>query len=407
MTATALSQSHVYSVSEITRLIRGALENQFSDVRIQGEISNFKQHTSGHVYFTIKDESAQIAAVLWRSRTTSIQFTPQDGMKVVAFGRITVYETRGIYQLDVRQLQPVGIGELQLAFEQLKENLMKEGLFDASHKKPLPKYPKTIGIVTSPTGAAIRDMVNIIGRRFPPVELVIAPVRVQGYGAAQEIAQALRDLNSYGGIDVIIVGRGGGSLEDLWAFNEEIVARAIYESAIPVVSAVGHEVDTTISDFVADLRAPTPSAAAELVVPNRLDLLDILRNSCYTVTQRLRERVESERNRVQYLIDSYSFNQPRDLVRQYSQRVDEADRRMRDVLRHRFEVLHGKSEELQKRMESVNPEQILRRGYVIVYRGDTVISSARRISVRDLVRMKFHDGVVRSRVEAKETDAGS
>lgn len=394
-------QAHVYSVTEITRRIRGTLERDFSEVWVQGEISNFKHHTSGHLYFTIKDEGAQLSAVMWRSRTGALPFTPQDGMKIIARGRITVYEVRGVYQLDVYRLQPMGIGELQLAFEQLKERLMREGLFDPAHKKPLPEFPERIGIVTSPTGAVIRDIINIIGRRFPAVELILAPVRVQGYGAADEIAQAILDLNAYGEVDVIIVGRGGGSLEDLWAFNEEVVARAIYQSNIPVVSAVGHEVDFSISDFVADLRAPTPSAAAELVVRNRLELLDILRNNCYTMSQLLQEFTDSEREKILHLIESYAFNQPRELVRQHSQQVDEVDRRLRELVRHRFELLRGKAEELQKRMESMNPELVLRRGYVLVYRDGKLISSVKRLKVNELVKMKFHDGVAESRVEGK------
>lgn len=400
MNAIANPQPHIYSVSEITRRIRGTLEREYPDVLVQGEISNFKQHTSGHLYFTIKDEGAQLSAVIWRSRADALLFTPQDGMKVIALGRITVYEVRGIYQLDVYELHPLGVGELQLAFEQLKEKLMKEGLFDLAHKKPIPEFPERIGIVTSPTGAVIRDMVNIISRRFPAVELILAPVRVQGYRAADEIAQAIGDLNAYGDVDVIIIGRGGGSLEDLWAFNEEVVARAIYASTIPIISAVGHEVDFSISDFVADLRASTPSAAAELVVRDRHELLDILSNYCYTMTQRLQDFLDSERKRIQHLVESYAFNQPRDLVRQYSQRVDEVDRRLGEILTHRFELLRRKWEELRKRIESVNPEQVLRRGYVIIYRDGELIRSVKRLRVNDLLSMKFHDGVARSRVES-------
>ncbi len=394
------TETHVYSVTEITRRIRGTLEREFPEVWVQGEISNFKQHTSGHIYFTVKDEGAQLSAVIWRSRTDALLFTPQNGMKIIAQGRITVYEVRGIYQLDVHELHPIGIGELQLAFEQLKEKLLKEGLFDPAHKKPLPEFPEHIGIVTSPTGAAIRDIINIISRRFPAVELILTPVRVQGYGAAAEIVQAIGDLNAYAEVDVIIVGRGGGSLEDLWAFNEEVVARAIYESAIPIISAVGHEVDFSISDFVADLRAPTPSAAAELVVRNRLELLDIIRNFCYTMTQHLQNFIESGRQRIQHLVESYSFNQPRDLVRQYSQRVDEVHRRLGELLTHRFELLRRKVEGLQKRIESVNPDQVVRRGYVIVYRDGELISSVKRLRLNDVVKMKFRDGVAKSRVES-------
>src|SRR5450830_1303089 len=259
-------EKNILSVTEITHRIKGVLEMGFSEVWVQGEISNCKNHSSGHLYFTLKDGSASLSAVMWRSRVAQLLFRPNDGMKVIVWGNITVYEPRGNYQIDCLQIQPVGIGELQLAFDRLKQKLSAEGLFDEAHKKPLPEYPEKIGIVTSPTGAAIQDMLNILARRFPALEVIVAPVKVQGIGAAEEIAEAIQDLNSLSDIDVIIVGRGGGSLEDLWAFNEEVVARAIYSSRIPIVSAVGHEIDFSISDFVADLRAPTPSAAAELVV---------------------------------------------------------------------------------------------------------------------------------------------
>ncbi|MBI4546997.1 MAG: exodeoxyribonuclease VII large subunit, partial [Ignavibacteriae bacterium] len=242
-------EAKILTVSELTRRIKSVLETGFLDVSVQGEISNCKLHSSGHLYFTLKDESSQLQAVMWRGRVMNLFFTPQDGMKVIARGNITVYEVRGIYQIDVLQLQPLGTGELQLAFERLKQKLAAEGLFAPEHKKPLPGYPARIGIVTSPTGAAIQDILSIISRRNPAVEVILYPVRVQGSGAAEEIATAIRDFDRYGEIDVMIVGRGGGSLEDLWAFNEEIVARAIYDSKIPIISAVGHEIDFTIADF--------------------------------------------------------------------------------------------------------------------------------------------------------------
>ncbi len=264
------TEKQVLSVSDITRQIKNSLELRFPRVWIQGEISNFKRHTSGHLYFTLKDEGAQISATMWRSRAGTLLFGPEDGMKVIARGGITVYPPRGSYQIDVDQLTPLGVGELQIAFERLKQKLVAEGLFDEGRKRPLPELPSRIGIITSETGAALHDIRTVLNRRFPAIEVLLIPVRVQGPGAAEEIASAVKDMNRYGKIDVMIVGRGGGSLEDLWAFNEEIVARAIYASEIPVVSAVGHEIDFTIADFVADLRAPTPSAAAEMVVPGSI-----------------------------------------------------------------------------------------------------------------------------------------
>jgi exodeoxyribonuclease VII large subunit len=389
----------ILSVSELTRHIKTVLEDGFPEVLVSGEISNFKRHSSGHLYFTLKDETSQIQAVMWRGRAMSLFFTPQDGMKVVARGGITVYEVRGIYQIDVVQLQPMGIGELQLAFERLKKKLMTEGLFDPEHKKPLPKYPQRIALVTSPTGAAIHDMLTVLSRRFPAVEVILNPVAVQGMGAAEEISAAIKEINDYGRVDVLIVGRGGGSLEDLWAFNEEVVARAIYESKIPVISAVGHDVDFTISDFVADLRAPTPSAAAELVVPDRSELLEILRNSCYTIQQNISERISSGREKVLSLLKSSGFNTPVQLVRRHSQRLDELQRTMVSATAHRLSLLHSKANELQKRIDSVNPDQVLKRGYTIVYKDEKVIDSAHRLHPKDEVEIAFHDGKASSTVQ--------
>jgi exodeoxyribonuclease VII large subunit len=394
---------NILSVSELTRKIKGTLEMGFPEVLVSGEISNFKRHTSGHLYFTLKDEAAQIQAVMWRGRAMSLFFTPQDGMKVVARGSITVYEVRGVYQIDVVQIQPMGVGELQLAFERLKKKLMAEGLFEPEHKKPLPKYPERIGIVSSPTGAAIHDMLTIVGRRYPPVEVLLYPVAVQGEGAAEEIAEALRDLNRYGELDVIIVGRGGGSLEDLWAFNEEVVARAIYDSKIPVVSAVGHEVDFTISDFVADLRAPTPSAAAELVVPDKSGILEVLRNSCYTMNQTIAERISALKEKVVSLIKSYHFNKPLQLHREYSQRIDELERLLVSTFAHRFTLLQSHTAQLQKRLQSLNPDQVLKRGYTMVYRGGKIVESAQRLHAEDEVSIRFRDGAADSTVKKVRT----
>ena len=389
----------ILTVSELTRNIKEVLETGFTNISVQGEISNFKRHSSGHLYFTLKDENAQVQAVMWRGRAMNLFFTPQDGMKVIARGNITVYEIRGIYQIDVIQLQPLGVGELQLAFERLKRKLAEEGLFDPAHKKPIPEYPERIGIVTSPTGAAIRDIANIISRRFPAAELILNPVRVQGVGAAEEIARAVKDFNEYKKIDVMIVGRGGGSLEDLWAFNEEIVARAIYASRIPVISAVGHEIDFTIADFVADLRAPTPSAAAELVVRDRAEVVENLRNFHYTVMNLVRERLSSEREKIRTLISSYSFNQPKDLIRQYTQRVDELSRNLVLTIRHYFILTQSHLQSLQKRINSVNPEAILKRGYALIMRDGEFISSAKRLHTGDGVDMTFHDGSVPASVD--------
>lgn len=389
----------IFTVSEITRRIKGVLEMGFSDVSVKGEISNFKHHSSGHFYFTLKDEGAQLQAVMWRWRTLSLYFTPQDGMKVIARGKITLYEVRGQYQIDVDQLQPLGVGELQLAFEKLKQKLAAEGLFDPAHKKPLPPFPERIGIVTSPTGAALRDIINIISRRFPAVELILYPVRVQGAGAAEEIAEAIKHFNEYGKVDVLIVGRGGGSLEDLWAFNEEIVARAIYASNIPILSAVGHEIDFTIADFVADMRAPTPSAAAELVVRDREELVEIVRNFYYNAKEVLSNRLVSAKEKIRSLLGSYSFNKPFDLLRQFSQRVDELDRALRRMIGHRFILAQKHLLSLEQRISSLNPTAVLKRGYAIIQRNGELIASAKKLHSGDPVKMRFHDGQVPAKVQ--------
>ena len=266
----------ILTVSELTLEIKHHLEEGFGEIWVEGEISNFRSPSSGHYYFTLKDSKSQIRAVIFRFMGRYLKFEPQDGLAVICRGKISVYEPRGEYQLILDYMEPKGIGALQLAFEQLKEKLEKEGLFDAVRKKPLPLLPKKIGIVTSPTGAAIRDLLNVIGRRFPNVGILINPVKVQGEGSAQEIASAIYELNTIPEIDVIVVARGGGSLEDLWAFNGEIVARAIDQSSLPVISAVGHEIDFTIADFVADLRAPTPSVAGELVVKDKAELSHLI-----------------------------------------------------------------------------------------------------------------------------------
>jgi exodeoxyribonuclease VII large subunit len=388
----------ILTVSEITRRVKQLLEGSFAGIVVQGELSNFKIHTSGHMYFTLKDESAQIAGVMWRSRVGSLSFVPEDGMKVVVSGRITVYEPRGAYQIDATSMRPLGVGELQAAFEKLKQKLSAEGLFDASRKKPLPEFPQRIGIVTSETGAAFRDMIAVFRRRFPAVTLVLRPTRVQGVGSAQDIADAIAEFNRFGGMDLLIVGRGGGSLEDLWAFNEEVVARAIAASSIPIVSAVGHEIDFTIADFVADLRAPTPTAAAELAVRDRAALLEILSESVYTMRDNVASIVRDRRRRILHLLESYAFNRPIDLFRQQSQRFDEITRVLQSSTEHLFALTRSRTTALQQRIASLNPRQVLKRGYAMVVREGSIISSSGVLHPDDLIDVEFHDGSVRSRV---------
>src|SRR3989441_3283238 len=296
--------SKVFTVSELTRSIRGTLEAKFDAIWVQGEISNYKQHASGHQYFTLKDQRAQIACVIFRNTMPPLRIPLSDGTQVQVYGTVTVFEARGQYQLNVQILQQRGVGLLQAKFEALKRKLQAEGLFAPERKRPLPKFPRRIGIVTSPSGAAIRDILNVLRRRAPWLQIVINPVRVQGTGAAQEIAVAIRELalpnEAFAPFDLIVVTRGGGSIEDLWEFNEEIVARAIFHSPVPIVSAVGHEIDFTISDFVADLRAPTPSAAAELIVPDIVDLQRRIDGCTRALSRQLLNRLRDAQQRLDH-----------------------------------------------------------------------------------------------------------
>ncbi|MCI0512097.1 exodeoxyribonuclease VII large subunit [candidate division KSB1 bacterium] len=382
------------TVTELTREIKQILEDSLPLVWVVGEISNYKLHSSGHIYFSLKDENAQIACVLWRRRASNLFFTPRDGMKVVVQGQVTVYEKRGSYQLDVQQMQPAGIGELQLAFEALKSRLAEEGLFNSEFKKPLPRFPETIGIVTSPTGAAIQDLIQILLRRFPPVEIILRPVKVQGEGAAVDIATAIGEFNEFGQVDLLIVGRGGGSIEDLWAFNEEVVARAIFQSKIPIISAVGHEVDFCISDFVADLRAPTPSAAAELAVPDANELRPQLMFMLSRMHQRILELIDRLKVQVKSCLQSYGFRQPVDLLRQYHQRLDEIERTLQTSIFHRLALTREKYTALEKRLQSLNPKGILARGYSICYQLPTreIVREAKDLKVPQPIEIHFYKG---------------
>jgi len=402
-----LDPQHIYSVAEITREIKLLLETTIPVVWVEGEISNLKFHTSGHLYFSLKDKDSQINCVMWRSRNAGLFFTPQDGMKVLALGKVTVYEKRGYYQFDVIKMQPAGIGELQLAFEQLKNKLQQEGLFDEEFKQPIPQYPESIGIVTSPTGAAIQDLVNILNRRFQGIEIILKPVKVQGEGAAVEIAAAIDEFNEYGRGDVLIVGRGGGSLEDLWAFNEEVVARAIFRSKIPVISAVGHEIDFSISDFVADLRAPTPSAAAELAVPDRTELLNRIRQYRKTIFEISASLIQYQRDRLKSLVGSYSFLKTPDLVRQYQQRLDDLIHTMQLTLDHRFNLQAQKLKSLSHRLQALAPESVLKRGYSVCYRveDNKIIREANLLQVEDKIRVQFYKGRISGNVEEIENDS--
>jgi exodeoxyribonuclease VII large subunit len=418
--------SKVLTVTELTRSIRSALETKFRAVWVQGEISNYKLHPSGHQYFTLKDQRTQISCVIWRDTIAPPRQPLVDGSQVQVYGTVTVFEARGQYQLNVQILQPRGVGLLQAKFEALKRKLETEGLFAAERKRPLPKFPRRIGIVTSPTGAAIRDMVNVLRRRAPWLQILINPVRVQGTGAAQEIAVAIRELalpnEAFAPLDLIVITRGGGSIEDLWEFNEEIVARAIFHSPVPIVSAVGHEIDFTISDFVADLRAPTPSAAAELIVPDIIDLQRRIDGYTRALSRQLLNRVRDAQQRLDHAretlqrclahkLDSYKRNlahitrtlQARSPVRELimrrnrfadlHRRLVASPARLLENARHRFERIEGI-------LRVLGPDATLRRGYSITMdeRGKIVRTIA-AVRPKMKIRTRVGDGEFGSEIQ--------
>jgi exodeoxyribonuclease VII large subunit len=394
-------EKHIYTVSEITKYIRVILEDSFPGVWVEGEISNFVLHTSGHMYFSMKDSSSVLKCAMFKRSNLNLKFKPKDGMKVIAFGKLSVYEARGDYQLIVEEIEPKGVGALQLAFQQLKEKLQKEGLFDASHKIPIPHLPTSIGVVTSPTGAAIQDILNIARRRFANVEIIINPVKVQGSDAKDAIAAAVRQFNKLKNVDVIIVARGGGSLEDLWPFNEEAVARAVYDSELPVISAVGHEIDFTICDFVADLRAPTPSVAAELVIPRKEDLVNQVNNALLRLKNALSGMVGTLSERFSALKDSYALRQPLNMVTQYEQEIDNLKKDMSVRIDHVVKMRGEGFARIAGKLEALNPLSILNRGYSVTVKlpSRDIIKDAAVLSKGDTIETKFGKGLVKSKIE--------
>lgn len=365
-TELGLSATNVLTVTELTRRIKTLLEKNVGAVWVEGEVSNFRAQASGHCYFTLKDAGAQVSAVLFRGDAARVKFNLTDGLQVVAMGDVSVYEARGQYQIIVRELMPKGLGALQLAFEQLKRKLEAEGLFDPARKKPIPLLPKRIAVVTSPTGAAIRDFLNVIRRRYPNVHIVIAPARVQGDGAAEEIAGAVEYLNELQEsgrmpFDVLVLARGGGSLEDLWAFNEEIVARAVARSKIPTISAIGHEIDFTICDFVADLRAPTPSAAAELVVQKKEEFAALIGDYRARLGKDLRLRLAELRERFQRAAQSYVFREPANIIRQYQQRVDDLGEKLDRETEVVLDQLGARLQSAAEKLRVLTPRETLRK----------------------------------------------
>lgn len=397
-----------FTISEITNYIQELLTGDplLNDLYLTGEISNYHHHSSGHMYFTLKDDSASISAIMFRSNNQHLKFALEDGLKVNAHGYISLYRPRGIYQFYVDKIEPAGKGALYLAFEQLKARLEKEGLFAAEHKKDIPLLPKKIGIVTSPTGAAIRDILSVVRRRFDNVSVLIVPSLVQGEQAADQIVRGIEYLNLRDDIDLIILSRGGGSIEDLWPFNEEKVARAIYNSKIPVISGVGHETDFTIADFVADLRAPTPSAAAELAISSRLELEKNLAGIYTRLCKAVQYKIENYQERVAALARKRIFTNPVELVASQFQQLDDLSRRlqwgMEKILaknQERFRILNGK-------LESLSPLKTLARGYSITTAEGRVIKDVSQVEVGDLISTRVKDGVIFSRVEGKKKEGG-
>lgn len=358
------AEKRILTVTQLTALVRGLLEENFEHVWVEGELSNCAVPASGHFYCTLRDAGAQLRCVMFRASMRALKFKPKDGMRIIVRGRLSVYDQRGEYQLIVDYLEPLGIGALQLAFTQLKERLAGEGLFDEARKKPLPKLPRRIGIVTSATGAAIHDILHVLNRRFANVEILLRPVKVQGEGAAEEIAGAIGDFNRYGEVDVIIVGRGGGSLEDLWAFNEEAVARAIFRSRIPIISAVGHEVDVTISDFVADLRAPTPSAAAEMVVKSKVELEAQLEALEHRLGRVMAHAISARRGELKGL--AAALKDPSLLLGHAAQRVDDLGERLDRALLHGLKRRQERLLAIQNHLRLSNPAVQIERGKELV-----------------------------------------
>ena len=389
----------ILSVSQLNRKIRLLLESQYPGLWVEGEISNFKKHSSGHIYFTLKDENAQISAAFFSQYQRGLRFELKEGLKVLAYCRVSIYEARGQYQLYVERIEPKGVGALQLAFQQLKEKLEKEGLFREERKRPIPRFPGTVGVVTSPTGAAIHDILNVVNRRFCGTQLLLYPVKVQGEGAAEEIAAAIEAMNRLEGAEVLIVGRGGGSLEDLWEFNEEVVARAVYHSRIPVISAVGHETDWTICDLVADLRAPTPSAAAELVVASRLELEQQVRDHGVRLRDALWNIWKDHQERLAELAASAAFRQPRYLLDQFAERTDDLSRRLQMAFKTGLSFKRQSCQNLTGRLNALNPLGILERGYAVTFGpAGKVLKSVQGITAGDEITTRLHKGSLVSKV---------
>ena len=404
------------TVSQLTKYIKYKLDNDINlrEVYLKGEISNFKAHTRGHFYFTIKDEGSRINAVMFASSASKVKFTPEDGMKILVTGRISVYEATGGYQIYVNEMMEDGVGNLYVAFEQLKKKLASEGLFDDRYKKPIPKIPERVGVITASTGAAIRDIISTINRRFPLTEVILLPSLVQGEGAKEDIVRQIKRAKDYN-LDVLIVGRGGGSIEDLWAFNEEIVARAIFDCPIPIISAVGHEIDFTIADFVADLRAPTPTGAAEIAVPNKTDVINYINQLNLRSRKAVGTILELKKKRLDNIKGHYILNNPLDLysakiqkldylteslVKNYKNIIDKEKIKLNNIkTRPLFSnplVILDKTKQrytlLLSKLDALSPLKTLERGYGIIKLNEKAVTSIKDLKKDDLINIELKDG---------------
>lgn len=391
----------IATVSQLNGFIKKTFEANpvFSDIWIKGEISNFKKHYSGHIYLTLKDDGGVLKAVMFKSSAYSLSFTPSDGMKVLARGRVSVYEAGGVYQLYINEMIPDGVGELYIAYEKLKKKLEAEGLFDEEHKKTIPKCPSAVGVVTASTGAAVQDIINVMTRRFPYTEIIIYPAQVQGAGAAESICEGIKYFNKEKICDTIIVGRGGGSIEDLWAFNEEMVAYAIYNSEIPIISAVGHEVDFTIADFVADLRAPTPSAAAEIAVPSQTELMRKIADLEYTIKTLLLSNLENKKLKLQ----SVKLLSPRDIIENHFLRLDASTKDMINSIEKIILTSKERYVGVLGRLDALSPLKVLKRGFSVpVDENECVIKSVAELDKKKNFILRLSDGERNCRVIDKK-----
>jgi len=395
------SEEKILTVSEINRIVKEIIEDNIPPLWITGEISNYKAHISGHIYFSLKDENAQISCIMFKSYAKNIPENIGNGIKVRVYGEIGVYEKGGVYQIYVKEIREEGKGDLQIAFEKMKRKLFEEGLFAEEHKLPIPEYPMKIGVITAIQAAALRDIINVLSRRAPFVEIILRPAQVQGEQAKFDIVKAIDELNEYGDVDIILLARGGGSIEDLWAFNEEIVARAIYDSKIPIITGVGHEIDFTIADFVADLRAPTPSAAAEVAVRSRQEIEGDLLNYEKALSRAFVKILNDYNGKLNIYKESYALKKFVDIVRQ--RRID-LDRYVERANISLLRTLNEKVRELSyfsKRVESTNYKNILKRGFVIARRDGNIMKARKDVNLYDRLIFEFYDGKIRGIVDKK------